>query len=75
MREKKDGEHTTLVGGLGINRDEVSNYGNPTKGDQTDIPGHITQVIDVNPGDLNAATGRGIHKAPKTTPNRKSNPR
>ena len=73
MREKKDGEHNTLVGGLGINRDEVSSYGNPTKDDQTDIPGHITQVIDVNPGDLIAAAQAAESTRPPKQP-RTGNP-
>ena len=68
MQEKKDGEHTTLVGGLGINRDEVSNYGNPTKSDQPDIPGHVTQVINVNPGDLIAAAQAAESARPPEQP-------
>ena len=68
MREKKDGEHTTLVGGLEINWDEVSSYGNPTQNDQTDIPEHTTQVIDVNPGDLTAAAQAAKSTRPPKQP-------
>ena len=68
MREEKNGEHTTLVGGLGINRDEVSSYGNSTRDDPTDIPGHITQVIDVNPGDLIAAAQAAKSTRPPKQP-------
>ena len=70
MREEKekDEEHTTLVGGLGINRDEVSSYGKSTKDDPTDIPGHITQVIDVNPGDSIAAAQAAKSMRPPKQP-------